>query len=179
MYKLRGLSRRIGGKFVRPSKMELGFNPQAVKPICERHRVLSYLRKLPLTHAESTVIRVIDAIAEGQFESVLNRVRSDGRSPRAVPVPSRGPVDLGPFMLVYAGNETTLLLPRGGTAVGLTPEHVTNLGSLLVDRALDLERRKRNVANDICPECRGELDTGWECNKCGFDAKPERMASTK
>jgi rubredoxin len=26
--------------------------------------------------------------------------------------------------------------------------------------------------NDICPRCFGELDTGWECNTCGFDAKP-------
>lgn len=26
------------------------------------------------------------------------------------------------------------------------------------------------VAKDICPRCLGELDTGWECNKCGFDA---------
>lgn len=25
---------------------------------------------------------------------------------------------------------------------------------------------------DICPRCRGELDTGWECNDCGYDAKP-------
>lgn len=26
------------------------------------------------------------------------------------------------------------------------------------------------VADDQCPKCRGELDTGWECNDCGFDA---------
>lgn len=26
---------------------------------------------------------------------------------------------------------------------------------------------------DQCPECGGSLDTGWECNKCGFDARPE------
>ena len=25
---------------------------------------------------------------------------------------------------------------------------------------------------DMCPKCGGELDTGWECNKCGFDAMP-------
>jgi hypothetical protein len=25
------------------------------------------------------------------------------------------------------------------------------------------------VKNDICPECGGSLDTGWECNKCGRD----------
>lgn len=24
---------------------------------------------------------------------------------------------------------------------------------------------------DICPRCLGELDTGWECNDCGYDAK--------
>ena len=26
---------------------------------------------------------------------------------------------------------------------------------------------------DVCPECGGELDTGWECLDCGFDAQPE------
>jgi hypothetical protein len=28
----------------------------------------------------------------------------------------------------------------------------------------------KKVARDICPKCGGELDTGWECNDCGFDA---------
>ena len=32
--------------------------------------------------------------------------------------------------------------------------------------------------NEKCPECGGELDTGYECNDCGFDAtklySPER-----
>jgi hypothetical protein len=23
---------------------------------------------------------------------------------------------------------------------------------------------------DYCPKCLGELDTGWECNECGYDA---------
>lgn len=33
--------------------------------------------------------------------------------------------------------------------------------------------RHEKIANDECPECDGELDTGYECNKCGFDARPE------
>ena len=24
---------------------------------------------------------------------------------------------------------------------------------------------------DLCPQCGGELDTGWECNDCQFDAR--------
>lgn len=29
----------------------------------------------------------------------------------------------------------------------------------------------KRVANDKCPKCRGgELDTGFECNFCGYDA---------
>lgn len=28
------------------------------------------------------------------------------------------------------------------------------------------------VQKDQCPKCGGELDTGWECNSCGFDAMP-------
>ena len=28
------------------------------------------------------------------------------------------------------------------------------------------------IDNDLCPvvDCEGQLDTGWECNDCGFDA---------
>lgn len=26
---------------------------------------------------------------------------------------------------------------------------------------------------DVCPECGGELDTGWECTACGYDAQPD------
>lgn len=26
------------------------------------------------------------------------------------------------------------------------------------------------VMDDVCPRCLGELDTGYECNDCGFDA---------
>lgn len=37
--------------------------------------------------------------------------------------------------------------------------------------ARSLEAREARVANDRCPNCPGELDTGWECNACGFDAK--------
>lgn len=32
--------------------------------------------------------------------------------------------------------------------------------------------RQQVAREDVCPECGGELDTGWECNRCGFDAKP-------
>ena len=28
------------------------------------------------------------------------------------------------------------------------------------------------ISEDRCPMCLGELDTGWECNSCGYDAKP-------
>lgn len=30
--------------------------------------------------------------------------------------------------------------------------------------------RKELAKRDICPECGGSLDTGFECNDCGFDA---------
>jgi hypothetical protein len=29
---------------------------------------------------------------------------------------------------------------------------------------------KELVKQDFCPICLGELDTGWECTKCGYDA---------
>lgn len=32
--------------------------------------------------------------------------------------------------------------------------------------------RRQLVRHDICPECSGDLDTGWECNRCGYDAMP-------
>lgn len=34
------------------------------------------------------------------------------------------------------------------------------------------ELREALVSSDRCPECGGELDTGWECIKCGYDAFP-------
>lgn len=34
------------------------------------------------------------------------------------------------------------------------------------------------VSADRCAKCLGELDTGWECNECGYDWKPWIDAST-
>lgn len=31
--------------------------------------------------------------------------------------------------------------------------------------------RQQLARKDICPECGGSLDTGWECNDCQFDAR--------
>lgn len=31
---------------------------------------------------------------------------------------------------------------------------------------------KQLVSDNACPKCLGELDEGWECNECGYDAKP-------
>lgn len=31
---------------------------------------------------------------------------------------------------------------------------------------------ERSVVQDKCPRCGGELDTGWECNDCCYDARP-------
>jgi hypothetical protein len=28
------------------------------------------------------------------------------------------------------------------------------------------------LANDLCPLCLRSLDTGYECNGCGYDARP-------
>ena len=39
--------------------------------------------------------------------------------------------------------------------------------------ATSKEHRELLIAEDRCPECGGELDTGWECNTCSFDAEPE------
>lgn len=41
---------------------------------------------------------------------------------------------------------------------------MSNVENILTDKEL--------VARDKCPKCHGELDTGWECNSCGFDAQP-------
>lgn len=39
------------------------------------------------------------------------------------------------------------------------------------------ELRELDIQHDVCPECGGALDTGWECNDCGFDAMPELKRS--
>lgn len=41
--------------------------------------------------------------------------------------------------------------------------------------ALDRSLARR----DICPRCGGELDTGWECNDCGYDAMDEAKKHPK
>jgi tRNA(Ile2) C34 agmatinyltransferase TiaS len=41
-----------------------------------------------------------------------------------------------------------------------------------IERLKSPATRHWSVKQDICPECGGELDTGWECNSCGFDAMP-------
>lgn len=41
------------------------------------------------------------------------------------------------------------------------------------------EHREAAADQDRCPECGGELDTGWECNDCGYDAQPIVMATPK
>jgi len=33
--------------------------------------------------------------------------------------------------------------------------------------------RRALARDDTCPECGYELDTGWECNNCGYDARDE------
>jgi hypothetical protein len=33
--------------------------------------------------------------------------------------------------------------------------------------------RSELAKEDTCPRCLGELDTGWECNDCGYDAMKE------
>ena len=33
--------------------------------------------------------------------------------------------------------------------------------------------RRACARENICPQCGGELDTGWECNSCQYDARDE------
>lgn len=33
--------------------------------------------------------------------------------------------------------------------------------------------RVQMIKEDRCPQCGGELDTGWECNDCDFDGMQE------
>jgi len=37
---------------------------------------------------------------------------------------------------------------------------------------MDLKKVRAVALQDTCPICFGELDTGWECNNCGYDAMP-------
>jgi len=37
---------------------------------------------------------------------------------------------------------------------------------------MNLDKMRALALRDTCPMCFGELDTGWECNNCGYDAKP-------
>jgi tRNA(Ile2) C34 agmatinyltransferase TiaS len=37
--------------------------------------------------------------------------------------------------------------------------------------------RRLFARDDKCPECGGELDTGWECTDCEYDARDEAYPS--
>ena len=39
-------------------------------------------------------------------------------------------------------------------------------------RGLSDEGVRTLIEENLCPMCLGELDTGWECNQCGYDALP-------
>jgi len=34
------------------------------------------------------------------------------------------------------------------------------------------------IARNQCPVCPGNLDTGYECNECGYDAMPEALSAS-
>ena len=40
------------------------------------------------------------------------------------------------------------------------------------------ELRRAVAHENICPECGGELDTGWECNACNYDAMQEAQSAS-
>jgi hypothetical protein len=39
-------------------------------------------------------------------------------------------------------------------------------------RNLSDEALVQLLSRDLCPMCMGNLDTGYECNSCGYDAMP-------
>lgn len=47
----------------------------------------------------------------------------------------------------------------------------------IITPAKTKEHREMLIAEDYCPECGGELDTGWECIDCGFDAELEFLGT--
>lgn len=36
----------------------------------------------------------------------------------------------------------------------------------------DIETHRTVNKLNRCPKCGGDLDTGWECTACGYDARP-------
>ena len=47
----------------------------------------------------------------------------------------------------------------------------------MADKAKELDHEL--AKEDTCPRCLGELDTGWECNDCGYDAMPDVVKDQK
>ena len=39
--------------------------------------------------------------------------------------------------------------------------------------------RRALAKQNECPECGDELDTGWECTECGFDARPLALEAAR
>ena len=60
--------------------------------------------------------------------------------------------------------------PTWEPLVSMTPRTDTPLPAFPI-RAIGL--RGYWARRGYCPECGGDLDTGWECNMCGYDAARE------
>lgn len=73
-----------------------------------------------------------------------------------------------------------LAIPAGAAFVRGNADRVERVTRVLdiIDDALAPEDRKTLAEADICPECGGELDTGWECTRCGYDAITEATGTT-
>lgn len=44
--------------------------------------------------------------------------------------------------------------------------------AIVFPRGLSRQAIQELMLEDKCPMCLGELDTGWECNDCQYDAMP-------
>ena len=45
------------------------------------------------------------------------------------------------------------------------------------DTPINNDLAKQLTKDDVCLKCLGELDTGWECNDCDYDAIKHKGAS--
>lgn len=48
----------------------------------------------------------------------------------------------------------------------------TNFAAVPMDTQATTQHERDLVAREMCPRCRGSLDTGFECIDCGYDAMP-------
>lgn len=144
-------------------------NPHHTQLIARRDAILAPLKRL-----EKYLDKQIDAIKaaydtscsernEGSTMDLIQQLAADAKPCRDCIVDQRGT-----FCTMNCSGAK--LQPPATPTILVTAPQPSTWAYPVKSSALRISA----IKTDICPECGAALDTGFECNDCGFDAAKER-----